>query len=194
LDDWSCDGTYAATVPRSSDVAAGGERPTPTPYLTLLARLGEAVRGLRTRAIGWTDIEDAEVAREVFDAYVDLVEASQHQSQPYRGDTFQSAQSGNVMDPATWEYIPDQRFATLATEPGTNAVDADPNFIAEPRQAANVTRLPDTAEPAFDLITKAAVAVSRLIAERDGLADQRDRQAEYIERLEAKVREMEGET
>jgi hypothetical protein len=121
-----------------ADVEAGGE-PTPTPYLTLLARLGEAVGSLRTRAIGWMDNEDEEVAREAFDAYVDLVEASHNQ----------------------------------------------------PRQAANATRLPATDEPARDILAAAQAAVSRLIAERDGLADQRDRQAAFIERLETRVRELE---
>jgi hypothetical protein len=97
-----------------------------------------------------------------------------------KGDTFQSAQSGNVMDPATWEYIPDP----FTTELDTNVVDADPDFVP--------TRGPATDEPAFNLITKAAVTVSRLTAERDTLADQRERQAEYIERLEKRLSELEG--
>jgi hypothetical protein len=177
----------AATVPRSSDVAAGGE---------------------------------------------------------YRGDTFQSIQSGNVMDPATWERIPDPIFTTA---PGTNTVDADPNFVPtrEPcgavwhllqqdgrcpkcngtwrivrdgpfltdayhdtgekaarsgpdtldavREAANVTRLPeDVWDGRSNRWGEDAIAsVSRLIAERDSLKDQRERLAEYIEALEARIRILE---
>jgi NTP pyrophosphatase (non-canonical NTP hydrolase) len=104
----------------------------------------------------------AAVADSAADELVADVQAGgEPEREPYRGDTFQSIQSGSMMDPATWEYIPDP----FTTAPATNT------------------------EPAFH--EPARIALDRLIAERDQWKDRCERLAELVEALEARIRILE---
>jgi NTP pyrophosphatase (non-canonical NTP hydrolase) len=81
----------------------------------------------------------------------------------------------------------------------TPAVGPEPRFATPSsgttREAANVTRLPSSGpDPALVLLAKAQEVVSADIAYRLQLEDRCERLAELVERLEAKVRELEGET
>jgi hypothetical protein len=113
-------------------------------------------------------------------------------SQPYHGDTFQSIQSVNVLDPATWEYIPEPTFATT---PGA-VNDADPMSLAvELTNALN-----DFLNAGGDA-TRVTSCIARFI-HRELDAALTDRlegirlAAKFatveVERLETKVRELEG--
>jgi hypothetical protein len=188
----------AATVPRSSDVAAGGESDESMAGLSALCarvrHVGRTVGGEHgewceeaARTIGrlWGRIEelehingsltdpatpkfsggpttaDVDADPDFVDGPEEVAAGGEPEREPYRGDTFQAIQSGNVMDPATWEYIPDP----FTTAPGTNA------------------------EPAFH--EPARIALDRLIAERDQWKDRCERLAELVEALEARIRILE---
>ena len=73
---------------------------------------------------------------------------------------------------------------------------ADPaTLMAATMLTANVTRLPSSgADPALILLAKAQEVVSADIAYRLQLEDRCERQAEFIERLETRIAEMEGVT
>jgi len=232
----------AATVPRSSDVAAGGERVEVAAFAGLMEdrlRRHDERRG----ADGWKgetldflfdqlqgEVDELQVAR--------LPDAIAEEAADVANYAMMLADVAGGLSDRTVRVLRQRRAANVPSdvaggwEPGTlstdrlrremptlaavadsyaDEVEADVQaggeravdsvqpdsytvrIDGELRQAANVTRLPSSgADPALILLAKAQEVVSADIAYRKQLETRCERQADLIQRLEAKVRELEG--